>query len=116
MLHTLLLMDDMVILATSREMCIRKLNVVLDYCQQYGTVLNEEKTKFLAIRGTEEDTVPLITRNIKIDYVHNYLYLGAWISDDTKMKTLFALHETMNETHLNKCAIFCSANSNMPHI
>lgn len=115
-LHTLLLMDDMVILATSREMCLKKLNVVLDYCQEYGMVLNESKTKFLVIRNTQEDTVPLMTRNIKIDYVHTYLYLGAWITDDAKMNTVLALHEATNETHLNKFAIFCAANSNMPYI
>ena len=48
-LHTLLLMDDMVILATSRDMYLRKLSAVLDYCQKYGMVLNEKKTKFLVV-------------------------------------------------------------------
>lgn len=37
-LHTLLLMDDMVTLAVSKEMCLRKLSVVLNYCQEYGMV------------------------------------------------------------------------------
>lgn len=36
-LHTLLLMDDMVTLAVSKEMCLRKLSV-LNYCQEYGMV------------------------------------------------------------------------------
>ncbi len=116
MLHTLLLMDDMVILATAREMCMKKLNVVVDYCCEYGMVLNEKKTKFLVIRGTEEDTVPLAAHDIKIDYVDNYLYLGVWITDDMRMNTVANLHETMNEAHINKSAIFCTANNNMPYI
>lgn len=40
-LHALLLMDDTVILATSRDMCIRKFRVVVDYCDDYGMVINE---------------------------------------------------------------------------
>lgn len=79
-------------------------------------MINEKKTKFLVIRGTEVDTVPLITQDIKIDYVHMYFYLGAWITDDAKMNTVMALHEPMNETQLNKFAIFCAANTNMPYI
>ena len=70
-LGTLLLMDDMVILVTSRDMCLRKLNAVLGYCQEYGMVLNEKKTKFLVVRGTEDDRLPLIVCNVKIDDVHN---------------------------------------------
>lgn len=65
------------------------------------------------IRGTEDNTISLITWIIKIDYVHNYFYLGAWITDDAKMNTVITLHETVNKTLLNKFAIFCAANSNM---
>lgn len=113
-LHTLLLMDDMVILATSKEMCVRKLTAVLDYCQEHGMVLNEKKTKLMVVQGTEEDRLPLTVRNIKIDCVHKYLYLGTWICDDAKMNTVLDLHETMNETQLNKFAIFCAGNNIMP--
>ena len=39
-LHALLLMDDTVIIATSREMCEAKLRVVLQYCQEFGMSVN----------------------------------------------------------------------------
>ena len=42
-LHALLLMDDTVILATSREMCIEKMKAVLNYCENYGMVINEKR-------------------------------------------------------------------------
>lgn len=43
-LLTMLLMDDMVVLATSRDMCIRKLSVVFEYWNiEYAMVLNEKK-------------------------------------------------------------------------
>ena len=69
-------------------------------------VLNEKITKFLVIRGAEEDTVPLTKCSTKIDYVHSYLYLGTWITDGAKMTTGLGLHETLNEMQLNKFAIF----------
>ena len=43
-LNILLLMDDAVILATSRGMCIRKMRVLDEYCKNYGMVVNESKT------------------------------------------------------------------------
>ena len=46
-LHALMLMDDTVILATSREMCTDKFNTVLEYCENYGVLINEKKTKFM---------------------------------------------------------------------
>ena len=35
-LHVLLLMDDTVIMATSREKCLKKLEAVLNYCEEFG--------------------------------------------------------------------------------
>ena len=57
----------------------------------------------------------LEVHNLKIEYIHKYLYLGAWFSDDASMSTVLSMHETSNETQLNKFAIFCSANANMPY-
>ncbi len=54
-LHALLLMDDAVILSTTREMCIRKLGVVLQFCRESGMIFNEKKTKFFVINGQEDD-------------------------------------------------------------
>lgn len=48
-MHSLMLMDDTVIMATSRQMCIRKLGIVLDYCKEYRMKLNESKTIFFVV-------------------------------------------------------------------
>ena len=45
-LHALMLMDDTVIMATSRENCLKKLDAVLKFCEEYGMEINEKKTKF----------------------------------------------------------------------
>ena len=43
-LHVLLLMDDTVILATSREKCLKKLEAVLNFCDEHGMEINEKKS------------------------------------------------------------------------
>ena len=114
-LHALMLMDDTVILATSREKCIDKLNAVLDYCDNYGMVINEKKTKFMVINHTIEDELPLITQNKKMEYCKNYLYLGSWFTDDGKQESILKLHEPKLVSTMNKFAIFCSVNTEMPY-
>ena len=114
-LHALLLMDDTVILATSREMCINKFKVVLDYCEEYGMEINEKKTKFMVINHSEEDKAPLKIRNRTIDYCEKYLYLGSWFTDDGNQKSMLKLHEPAQTLTLNKFTIFCNVNTEMPY-
>ena len=68
-LHVLLLMDDAVILSSSREMCEKKLNIVLEYCNQYGMVINEKKTTFFVINGQERDRQDLRAGGVSVRYV-----------------------------------------------
>ena len=57
-LHALMLMDDTVILATTRERLQEKLNVLDDFCKTHGMVINQSKTKFMAINGDPIDKLP----------------------------------------------------------
>ena len=114
-LHALLLMDDTVILATSRDMCIKKMNVVVDYCREYGMVLNESKTKFFVINNSNVDKIPLNVQGHVINYCPQYLYLGAWFTDTGNMKDVMKLHEARNQSVVNKFAIFCASNTDMPY-
>ena len=45
-LHCLMLMDDTVILATSRANCVRKLQTLFDYCKEYNMEINGNKKPF----------------------------------------------------------------------
>ena len=85
-LHALLLMDDTVILATSRQMCEAKLGVVIQYCQGFGMNLNIKKTKYFVINGTENDRISLDVDGTKICYSSQYLYLGAWFTDSGNVR------------------------------
>ena len=108
-------MDDTVILATSREMCIKKLDAVLNYCENYGMEINVKKTKFMVVNHDDEDKLPLETQNRKFEYCSKYLYLGSWFTDDGDQKSILKLHEPAQTATLNKFAIFCSVNSEMPY-
>ena len=114
MLHALLLMDDTVILATNRDMCLKKFKVVTQYCRDYGMEINAKKTKFFVINGSDADKMPLQVDNTQICYSSQYLYLGAWFTDSGKLSHVISLHEKSNQAVVNKFSIFCASNSRMP--
>ena len=43
-LHMLMLMDDTVLFATSREKLIEKFQKCQDFCEEYGMSINQKKT------------------------------------------------------------------------
>ena len=47
-LHSLVLMDDTVLLSTSRQGMHSKLTLLNEYCKGYGMSVNNSKTKFFA--------------------------------------------------------------------
>ena len=55
----LMLMDDTVILATSRDMLLKRLNQLHVYCNEYGMVINEKKTELMVINGKPADMRPI---------------------------------------------------------
>ena len=46
-LHVMVMMDDTVILATTRENMITKVEILEQFCEEYGMFVNNSKTKFL---------------------------------------------------------------------
>ena len=45
--HILMMMDDTVLLSTTREGILKKMDVLADFCEEYRMVVNCSKTKFL---------------------------------------------------------------------
>ena len=101
-LHILMLMDDTVILATSREACLKKLDAVLSYCREYGMELNIKKTKFFVVNAQTDDRASLCIDGKKVDYSDKYLYLGSWFTDDGKIESALKLHEPDHQDAVNK--------------
>ena len=55
-------MDDTVILSASNDMCMKKLEVLMEYSSEYGMVVSKKKTKFFVINGEERDKYSLIVK------------------------------------------------------
>ncbi len=45
-LYILVLMDDTVLMATTRCNMMKKISLLQDYCSEYGMLINQSKTKF----------------------------------------------------------------------
>ena len=114
-LHALMLMDDTVIMATSRENCLKKLDAVLKFCEEYGMEINEKKTKFFVINSDSADKRPLSIKDKSIGYSEKYMYLGSWFTDDGKPESALKLHEPTQLSSATKFAIFCFKNTVMPY-
>jgi hypothetical protein len=115
-LHALLLMDDTILLATSRQKCLDKLNTLLNFCDQYGMELNQRKTKFMVLNGAQEDRTPLQVQEKVIAHTDHYVYLGAHFVEDGSITKVMTHQAKECEKHLNKFAAFVSKNTNMPFI
>ena len=53
---------------------------------------------------------------MEIQYCPKYLYLGAWFTDDGKTSSVISLHDVAMSALVNKFAIFCNVNRDMPYV
>ena len=109
-----MLMDDTVIMATSRERLTEKLKYLEEYCDEYGMLINESKTKFMAILGSEEDRQPIQLASFTVRHCDSYTYLGAIFTADGNARNALALHVKEKTKQLNKLIIFLSTNYDAP--
>lgn len=52
----------------------------------------------------------------RTSYCNRYLYLGAWLTDTRKMEEVRQLHARQGQSVVNKFAVFCALNKEMPFI
>ena len=75
------------------RMCLKKIQILVDYCKDYGMVINEKKTKFMAFNGTDTSKEPLYVESndarikCRIEHCDTYVYLGSIFTSDGKIKT-----------------------------
>ncbi|ELU14743.1 hypothetical protein CAPTEDRAFT_208100 [Capitella teleta] len=62
-LHLLMLKDDTVLLATTRERAEQKIQILTEYCQTSGMAINQDNTKFMVINGKPVDKEAITTRD-----------------------------------------------------
>ena len=79
-------------------------------------MINEKKTKFMVMNKSNYDEEPLIVDDVEIRYSNKYCYLGAWFTDDGRPVSVLNLREAANEACVNKFAVFCAVNTEMPFV
>ena len=113
-LHCLMLMDDTVILATSREKMSEKLKLLDKYCDTSGMRLNESKTKLMVINGSPMDKVPFVSSTVVIKHCNSYVYLGVIFTADGRGTTSLQQHLDDKNREVNKLLIFLAVNYDAP--
>ena len=111
-----MLMDDTIILATTRERCIKKVKTLLDYCGEYGMIINEKKTKFMVIGKLVGTIGPLVVTSsdqnhiYKIEHCESYTYLGCIFTNDGRTRTAIKSHVEDKNKPLPKLIMFFAKN------
>ena len=115
-LHLLALMDDTVLLATSRENLVKKVRLLRQFCNKYGMVINEKKTKLMVINGLAEDKEPIIFNNLSIKHCNMYIYLGSPFTSDGLLTSVVKAQAQEKMADFHKFISFIDKNSDMPFI
>ena len=113
-LHVLMLMDDTVIFATSREQLTMKLKILEEYCTEYGMQVNESKTEFMVINGTPKDRETIVLSTLTVKHCTSYVYLGVIVTENGSASASLKAHIAEKKKHLNRLNIFLSRNHDAP--
>ena len=113
-LHMLMLMDDTVLLATSKKKLIEKFQKCQDFCEEYGMSINQKKTEFMVINSNKHDKETIHSRGIDVKYCTSYKYLGAPITDNGSYLTMMNLHAKDKLKHTIKYYTFLNRNPDVP--
>ena len=116
-LHLLVLMDDTVILATSHEQLCHKLNILAEWCNRSGMVINEEKTEYMSFNSSKKSPIILHTHAgvVTVSQCSKYTYLGCVITSDGKISSSVAEHVVTRGKAMNKLVRFLDKNQNAPY-
>ena len=109
-----MLMDDTVILATSRESLEMKLGILKDYCDEYGMQINEKKTEFMVVNGSTRDRENIVVNGMTVKHCTKYVYLGVIILENGSAASMLKAHVADKKKHLNRLIIFLSRNHDAP--
>ncbi len=77
-----MLMDDTIIFATSRARMFEKLEILHEYCESHGMLVNQPKTKLMVLNGDDMDRQPIDWYGIIIKHCVKYNYLGSIFTED----------------------------------
>ncbi len=98
-LHTLVLMDDTVLLSTTRQGMQRKLTLLNEYCKGHGMCVNNIKTNFFALNCLPHEKVPFIIDQITVEWCDRCTYLGSIFTSGGSLSSAIAAHAETKMSH-----------------
>ena len=110
-LHMLLLMDDTVLFATSRQSMCKKLAILKRAADEIGMLIHPTKSRFMCIGAT--DCEKFVMDNVDISHTSKYVYLGTPISPNT-LKEHVNEHLESKSGHVFKFTSFLVKNCDAP--
>ena len=113
--HALMLMDDTVLLASTRKKIIEKFKILMDFCEKYGMQINELKTNLMVVNGSALDRKEFVVSGVTVKHASKYIYLGSPFTEDANINSVIKLHVKSRMADLNKFKIFCGRNETMPY-
>jgi hypothetical protein len=114
--HSLMLMDDTALLATSRDTLLKRYDALVRFCEEYDMVINEDKTKLMVINGDRADRASFQKGGVTVTHVDSYIYLGSPFSAKGSVQNDIQEHANLKQKHVNKFNTFCYKNQSMPFI
>ena len=115
-LHILVLMDDTILLATSRDMMLRKVKLLQIYCQKYGMIINPDKTNFFVINGNHRDRQPLMVNGLTIEHCDKYTYLGSVFTSCGSVSAAVRAHVRIRISQVLTYVSFVNQTEDVPYI
>lgn len=113
-LHVLVLMDDTVLLSTTRVGIVRKFTLLRNFCDSHGMEINAKKTKFMVLHGSEEDRRPITVNDVSVVLCEQYVYLGSTITADGSTSTTIKAHAQRVMCQALKFIAFVDKNNDVP--
>ena len=107
-------MDDTVILSTTRQGAIRKLEMLSSFCNSHGMRVNCSKTKFMVINSKEHDNSDLVAGNLIVKMCDHYIYLGSPFTADGLVSSAIKIHANSKMCQALKYVSFCNKNNDVP--
>jgi hypothetical protein len=109
--HSLLLMDDTVVLATSRHAMEVKLQTLVNSANAINMALHPTKSQFMTVSTTDDQ--PIVIGSITISKTEEYVYLGTPILDST-ISAQVERHVKKTNSNVHKFTSFINKNADAP--
>jgi hypothetical protein len=87
----------------------------MDFCRTSGMQINETKTKFMVINGSEEERQQMTQADLEIKNCDTYTYLGMAFSQDGKLGTSMKTQCKAKMPHVVTFESFIKKNQDMPY-